>query len=168
MSNSSSIDFYHIDEKYIAFLFTKDNRVQYNKMEHRPYIGIVLKINGFDYFAPLESPKPNHVNISGGGPVMKIDGGKLGIIGFNNMVPVKPINLKAFNINAIPDIKYQTLLINQLIWCRKNRDDIFARAESTYKKETNGKIDFYKRACCDFKKLEYWCERYNPFYRKKK
>lgn len=165
---SGSIDFYHIDEKYIAFLNTKDYRVQYNKFEHRPYIGIVLKIGGFDYFAPLESPKPNHQNINGGGPVMKIDNGNLGIIGFNNMVPVKSINLKQFDINALTDQKYQNLLINQLVWCRKNRGDIYARAEATYQKETGGNITFYKRICCDFKKLEYWCQKYNPFYRKKK
>lgn len=164
---SSSIDFYHIDEKYIAFLFSKDNRVLYNKSEHRPYVGIVLKMNGFDYFAPLESPKPNHVNINGSGPVLKIKEGTLGIIGFNNMVPVKAINLKAFDISSVSDVQYQNLLINQLIWCRKNRDDIYARAEATYKKETSGKIPFYKRACCDYKKLEYWCDKYNPFYKKK-
>ena len=37
---------------------------------------------------PLESPKPNHVNIKGGGPVMKLDEGRLGLMGFNNMIPV--------------------------------------------------------------------------------
>lgn len=164
---SNAIDFYHIDDKYIAFLHMKDGRVLYNKMEHRPYIGIVLKINGFDYYAPLESPKNNHQNISGGGPVMKIDEGKLGIIGFNNMVPVKQIHLKEFDISQVQDKKYQNLLINQLIWCRKNAKDIYARAEATYRKETGGKIPFYKKVCCDFKKLEYWCMKYNPFYRKK-
>lgn len=165
---SSKLDFYHIDDKYIAFLYTKDRRVQYNKIEHRPYIGIVYRINGFDYFVPLESPKPNHINIKGGGPVMKIDGGKLGLLGFNNMVPVKQIHLKEFDISQVQDTKYQNLLVNQLVWCRKNAKVIYARAEDTYQKQTEGKILFYKNACCDFKTLEYWCQKYNPFYRKKK
>lgn len=61
--------FYHINEHYISYLHNVDNRVQYNKGQRRPYIGIVLSLNGVDYYVPLESPKPNHANIKGGGPV---------------------------------------------------------------------------------------------------
>lgn len=58
--------FYHINEHYISYLHSIDTRVQYNKGQRRPYVGIVLSINGIDYYVPLESPKPNHVNIKGG------------------------------------------------------------------------------------------------------
>ena len=38
--------FYHIKEEYIAYLHRVDRRVQFNKGERRPYVGIVLKVNG--------------------------------------------------------------------------------------------------------------------------
>lgn len=41
--------FYHINEHYISYLHNVDNRVQYNKGQRRPYIGIVLSLNGVDY-----------------------------------------------------------------------------------------------------------------------
>lgn len=93
--------FYHIDEHYIRFLHSLDNRVQHNKGQRRPYIGIVLSIDGINYYVPLESPKPNHANIKGGGPVMKLDEGRLGVMGFNNMIPVLPSCLLEFNIQEV-------------------------------------------------------------------
>lgn len=48
--------FYHINEHYISYLHSIDTRVQYNKGQRRPYVGIVLSINGIDYYVPLESP----------------------------------------------------------------------------------------------------------------
>lgn len=45
--------FYHINEHYISYLHSIDTRVQYNKGQRRPYVGIVLSINGIDYYVPL-------------------------------------------------------------------------------------------------------------------
>lgn len=151
---------YHISEGYVKFLHTLDKRVQYNKGEARPYVGIVLSINNNDYYVPLESPKPNHENIKGGGPVLKLDEGKLGIMGFNNMIPVKKRCLVDFDINAIEDEKYKALLQNQLMYCRKNKDIIYARAQKTYNKTVKGDNAFYRKVCCDFKKLEENCDKY--------
>lgn len=111
--------FYHVEDKYIRYLHSIESRVQFNKGQRRPYVGIVLSINGVDYYVPLESPKPNHANIKSGGPVMKLDDGKLGIIGFNNMIPVLPSCLLHFDILAIEDEKYKMLLLNQLNCCEK-------------------------------------------------
>jgi len=49
---------------YIEFLRMYDNKVLFNKDERRPYVGIVLQINNFNYFAPLTSPKPKHRSMS--------------------------------------------------------------------------------------------------------
>lgn len=111
--------FYHINEHYISYLHNVDNRVQYNKGQRRPYIGIVLSLNGVDYYVPLESPKPNHANIKGGGPVMKLDEGRLGVMGFNNMIPVLESCLIRFDIQEVKDTKYKMLLLNQLEYCNK-------------------------------------------------
>ena len=61
--------FYHIRDGYIEHLHKLDYRVQLNKGQRRPYVGIVLQIGSYDYYVPLESPKPNHLNIRSGGPV---------------------------------------------------------------------------------------------------
>ena len=122
--------FYHINEHYVSYLHSIDNRVQYNKGQRRPYVGVVLSINGVDYYVPLESPKDNHANIKGGGPVMKLDEGRLGVMGFNNMIPVLDSCLIKFDIQAVRDTKYKMLLLNQLEYCNKNRDLILQKNSS--------------------------------------
>ena len=55
--------FYHINEHYISYLHSIDTRVQYNKGQRRPYVGIVLSINGIDYYVPLATVyKGNIIN----------------------------------------------------------------------------------------------------------
>ena len=140
--------FYHINEHYISYLHSIDTRVQYNKGQRRPYVGIVLSINGIDYYVPLESPKPNHVNIKGGGPVMKLDDGRLGLMGFNNMIPVIPSCLIKFDIQSIENENYKMLLLNQLNYCNKNRDLILQRTFQIivlFKELPAGCSLFYKR-----------------------
>ena len=34
--------FYHINEHYISYLHSIDTRVQYNKGQRRPYVGIIM------------------------------------------------------------------------------------------------------------------------------
>lgn len=157
--------FYHVEDKYIRYLHSIESRVQFNKGQRRPYVGIVLSINGVDYYVPLESPKPNHANIKSGGPVMKLDDGKLGIIGFNNMIPVLPSCLLHFDILAIEDEKYKMLLLNQLNCCEKNREVIFNRAQKVYRNTVEKKIPFYLKECCNFQKLERKCRNYDPYYK---
>ena len=151
---------YHIREGYVEFLHRADNRVQLNKGENRPYVGIVLKIGEYEYYVPLESPKPNHANIKSGGPVLKLDGGALGIMGFNNMLPVKKYQLIEFDILSVTDEKYRTLLLKQLAFIEKNKKIIYDRAATTYRKATDGKNPFYRKICCNFKKLESICDKY--------
>ena len=156
--------FYHINEHYVSYLHSIDNRVQYNKGQRRPYVGVVLSINGVDYYVPLESPKDNHANIKGGGPVMKLDEGRLGVMGFNNMIPVLDSCLIKFDIQAVRDTKYKMLLLNQLEYCNKNRDLILQRAQTTYRRALSRKIPLYQKVCCNFEKLERKSKRYDPNY----
>lgn len=160
--------FYHIQEKYINYLHSIDSRVQLNKGERRPYVGVVLTINETDYYVPLESPKPNHVNIKSGGPVLKLDEGKLGLMGFNNMIPVAKSCLIPFDIQSVADEKYRMLLLNQLTCCNKNSDLILRRARMVYQKQIDGSVPLYRKVCCNFAKLERKCKQYNPHYRPKK
>lgn len=161
----SGFRFYHIQDKYINFLHSGDQRVQFNKDHKRPYVGIVLNIHNVDYYVPLESPKPNHENIRSGGPVLKLDNGKLGVMGFNNMIPVPKCALLTFDFSDVHDKKYYNLLIDELNYCNHNKKIIYHRAEITYKKATSGNVPLYSKVCCDFKKLEVMSRKYDPNYR---
>lgn len=158
---------YRISDKYIGFLHGVDNKVQLNKGERRPYVGVVLEINGLQYFVPMESPKPNHATIKPGVHIVKINGGIYGLLGFNNMIPVVPAALIQFDINDEPDEKYRKLLINQLTWCNSNKQSIYDHAEKTYNSVVSGSSKFHVSISCDFKKLEAASKQYNPNFKKK-
>ena len=84
--------------------------MQNNKNKRRPYVGVVLIVGKYKYFVPMESPKPNHANIKSGKHILKIEGGRLGLLGFNNMIPVHDSALISFDINNEPDKHYVVIL----------------------------------------------------------
>lgn len=53
-----------VDYKYCDYLRKFDNKIFYNagKKELRPFLGILFTIDNCEYFAPLSSPKPKHLN----------------------------------------------------------------------------------------------------------
>ena len=89
MNNKERLRIFRVHDGYIRFMHTIDNRVQYNKNERRPYVGVVLNVNGHRYFVPMESPKPNHKKMRNAIHIMRLDGGKYGLLGFNNMIPAQ-------------------------------------------------------------------------------
>lgn len=152
---------YKIRDDYVAYLNSIDSRVQYNKKERRPYLGVVLEIDRHKYFVPMESPKPNHAKMHNGIHFMRINGGKYGLLGFNNMVPAKEYFLVPFNIEEEQNEAYKNLLRNQIDFCRKHKDEIYHHARKTYEGVTEKRIPFLLQICCDFKRLE---EEYVKFY----
>lgn len=153
---------YKVKDQYISYLNKKDNRVQYNKGAKRPYVGVVFSFAGYQYFVPMESPKPNHANIKSGKHILRLDGGKYGLLGFNNMIPVHKSALIEYDINGEKDIKYRALLQRQVAVCNRIKADILNHAQMTYFDVTGGKNRFLMGISCDFKKLEQACDRYNP------
>jgi len=153
---------YKVDDKYIRYLNGKDNRVQYNKDAKRPYVGVVFTFAGYQYFVPMESPKPNHASIKPGKHIIKLDGGQYGLLGFNNMIPVHKDALVEYDINAEKNIKYKTLLQRQVTVCNRIRADILNHAQMTYFDVVNEKNKFLVGISCDFKKLEQACKKYDP------
>ena len=109
-----TLKLYRVSDKYIRFLKGTDSRAQDNKDRRRPYVGVVLYVGECRYFVPMESPKPNHSNIKPGRHVIKLDNGKLGLLGFNNMIPVHDSALIPFDIDNEPDLKYADLLRRQV------------------------------------------------------
>ncbi len=106
-----------VDTDYCDYLRKYDNKVAYNKNEKelRPFIGILFKIDNCEYFAPLSSPKSKHKNMKNTVDFFKINGGKLGAVNFNNMIPVNKNNYSLVDLNketlTIAELKYQKLLI---------------------------------------------------------
>ncbi|NBI08753.1 type III toxin-antitoxin system ToxN/AbiQ family toxin [Colidextribacter sp. OB.20] len=157
-----SLKLYRISDKYIRFLKSRDPRVQDNKNRRRPYVGVVLYVGDHRYFVPMESPKPNHANIKPGRHIMKIDNGKLGLLGFNNMIPVHDAALISFDIGKEPDVKYAELLRRQISFINRSKADVLNHASQTYFSVVHKKNAFLLKICCDFKKLEYACKQYDP------
>lgn len=155
---------YRVEDKYIGFLRTRDSRVQDNKGRRRPYVGVVLFVGKYKYFVPMESPKPNHAKLRPGRHLMKLDDGRLGLLGFNNMIPVPDSALITFNIDDEPDRKYAELLRRQVSYINRNRAAVLAHASGTYYHVVNKKNKFLLQICCDFTKLERACDRYDPNY----
>lgn len=156
---------YRVEDRYIRFLSTRDSKVQYNKGNRRPYVGVVLHVGGFQYFVPMESPKENHKNIKSGKHIIKLADGQYGMLGFNNMVPVHKDALIPFDIEKEPDQKYRELLRRQATICNRMKADILDHASRTYYDVVNNKNKFLVRISCNFKMLERACREYKKDYR---
>lgn len=170
-----SFSFYQADSNYCDFLRETDPCVPYTRDEkkNRPFIGIVVEVNGFNYYAPLSSPKEKHLQMKNQIDFIKINNGKLGAINFNNMIPIHISCLKPIDINIKPtDDKstkeYKNLLADQLYWCNKSENvlSIRKKAKGLYKtviKKTGSK-SLLKR-CCDFRldEIQYlrYCAEHN-------
>ncbi len=159
---------YKVSDHYIRFLRSRDTKVQYNKGNRRPYVGVVLEVGGYRYFVPMESPKPNHKNIKPGKHILPLGGGAYGQLGFNNMVPVHKDALIEFDIDAEPDEAYRDLLKRQAAICNRMKADILDHAYRTYFDVVNQKNKFLMGISCDFRALEAACKIYRKDYQPKK
>lgn len=131
-------------------------------------MGVVLKVGGYNYFVPMESPKPGHEKIKPGKHIIKLDDGRMGLLGFNNMLPVHKDALIEFDINAEPDEKYRELLRRQAALCNRMKADIMDHASKTYFDVVNGSNKFLVKISCDFKTLESACKSYKKDFKPRK
>ena len=76
--------------KYIDYLLPYAPHLYGNKQpgqnNERKYIGVVLRINDLDYFAPLSSAKKKHKYIEEGLDFIRVK--NYAVINLNNMIPV--------------------------------------------------------------------------------
>lgn len=159
----NNLKLYKINIEYIKYLYSVDNRVQFNPNREdeysakRPYLGVVLEVNNHKYFVPLEHPRIEHQKMKNNIFIFKIHNGKYGILGFNNMIPVEEEHLLEFDINK-ENTKYKQILISQYRFCNKHIAEIKEKAKKTYEKSENS--PFLKKVCCDFRILEEKCLDY--------
>lgn len=159
------MDFYHVKDAYIKYLREYDVKIPDNKNELRPFVGIVLSIKKIQYYVPLTSPKEKHRHMKNTLDFRKIHGGQYGALNFNNMIPVPEEELSVINISEILDLQYKRLLQNQYKEIKNEWTAIKANANRLYRMVSSANPPLYiekiKKRCCDWKRLEEACMRYN-------
>ena len=168
------LSFYTVDMKLIRNMHNQgDDRVfsvspQAGK-DNRPFVGLIVLLNDRQYCVPLSSPKAKHASMKNGldfHRVLDSDGKLIGVLDFNNMIPVRSDVVKKIHarINKNDDLAtrhYKELISDQLTFCRQNHDVIVNKANKLYRmvhqRKTSG---FIKRRCLNWTKLEEILDRY--------
>ena len=152
-----SIRLYEIDEKYITYLSRFEPHLFLNKkpgqQNERKYIGIVFRIDNFDYFAPLSSFKQKHYSMKDSVDFIKIK--NYAVINLNNMFPAPDCTRKYVDINSQSDPHYRDLLLAEYRFVKSIQDRIRKNAQALYKiKIKDGETTPLSKRCNDFKALE--------------
>lgn len=162
------LKFYYIDTVYIDFLRQYQEHLWANndKENMRPYIGVVIEVSGYKYYAPLTSPKPKHSTWRDSLDFIRIEhkGELKAAINLNNILPVDDsiITLVDMAKIKINDEFYYDLLSTEMIAIRKKNDLIKKNAQIVYNIVTKNREghESLKKRCFDFKMLEAKCDAY--------
>ena len=164
-----TLELYYIDDEYIRFLkHAGNNGVENNYAKadnQKPYLGVVLVVNTYKYFAPLSSPKAKYEKMSSSNPTtFKILKGQhkklLGVVRLNNMLPAPDSVLHRIEVNAISNQDYKNLLLSQRRIILSNADKIQRKAEIMYDLVVNKKNEFYCKLSNNFSELEKSLDNY--------
>lgn len=136
----------------------------------RKYLGILLSINGFSYYAPLSSPKKSDYLYMKGHKVIRNsilsiirmvetdENGKrtlLGTIKLSNMLPVPQDMLVDYDLDNEEDSDYKDLVLKEKRFINRNEELIASYAESLYNEKVKGTSNKgYIINTFDFKKFE--------------
>ncbi len=158
-----NIKLYEIDSKYINYLSLYAEHLFKNKKtgqcNERKYIGVVLYINGYKYFAPLSSFKEKHYKMRESLDFFKIK--EYAVINLNNMFPVPPKLCTYIDINLVENQKYKSLLLAEYRVIKSIQDKIRKNAKILYNLKTKGNEETkLSKRCNDFLLLEQVCSEY--------
>ena len=153
--------FYTVDRNYIRYLSEFESHISYNKDEighSRPYLGIVLRIEKYEYFVPLYSYKEHYEKYKNNPSFFFVYDRKnkpLAIIKFSAMIPV-PDNINVTSILEYDkqDKKYRDLISAEYRYINSNKREIYIRANKMYIAVTKHKNNFLKTIACNFRLLE--------------
>lgn len=175
------LELFNVSDKYIAYLRNTEKNVYSNKegqrTHMRKYLGVVLKIENYNYCIPLSSPKNgDYVYVDGIKQIRKStltiirilsetatgENELKGTLRISNMIPVPDNELELYDINNESDSTYKDLIQKELIFIRKNKKKIIKNAEIVYKQKKLGKSTAgYINAVLDFDELETLYKKYN-------
>lgn len=169
---SSKLKWYVINKEYVNYLKCFDDKVEnidYN-LNIKPYIGILLSLNKFNYYVPISSVKEKHYKMKD-----KIDFVKLihknkilGVLNLNNMIPVLEKDITYLRYEEIGQYRtfknekekelYIALLSLELSIMNKKIEKIKGNAYKLYYEKVNNPMSKVSMRCCDFKVLEEKCK----------
>lgn len=176
----NELKLYSISDEYIEWLRNDFPNVYSNKIgsrnHTRKYVGVVISIEKYSYYIPLSSPKDSDYQIAGEDKVIKKSiipivriviknsSGKKelkGTLRISHMIPAPMSQLTLYDINNEEDEKYKDLIINEMIFIRKNQDKIINYANTLYKqKQIEDLTAGYIKYTLDFKLLEKKCDEF--------
>ncbi len=163
MAKKEDIRFYEINPKYIDYLLPYAPHMYANKQpgqnNERKYIGVVLRINDMDYFAPLSSAKKKHKYIEEGLDFIKVK--NYAVINLNNMFPVPTSVCTPVDFSKERNTKYRDLLRAEYRFIKMIEEKIWKNARLLYNhKIKNGTDTPLAKRCNDFLLLEQKCKEY--------
>ena len=158
-----NIKLYEVNEKYINYLTKFAPHLFHNKQagqnNERKYIGVVLYINGFEYFEPLSSFEPKHQKMKESIDFLKIR--NYAVINLNNMFPVPKGLCYYVDINSQRNPKYKSLLLAEYRVIKSIQEKIRKNAKTLYHlKLKEGVSTPLAKRCNDFLLLEKACSKY--------
>lgn len=148
------LSFYDVDVEYAKYLRQFDDKIPYITYNDRNKFvcGIVLRINGLSYYAPISSKTIKRRTCM---LILNKRGQILSSIKFNYMFPIPPNAAVRKDFSAIRavDPKYADLLQAEYEFCKKNEDAILAKANKIYAIGCNPNHALHF-TCCNFPLLE--------------
>ncbi len=175
------LNLYYIDMKYVRNLSHVDDHVMsvspQRRKQSRPFVGVVVMMNGRSYCIPLSSPKSKFEKMKSQLDLFKILDNRhkdsngapklLGVLNINNMIPVDKAVIKEVDLRVSPKDdretqRYKELMQMQIKFCRQNADVILSHARKVYDLVmlTPEKNRNLTRRCLNFAALESVLEKY--------
>lgn len=161
------LSFYYVSPEYVNHLRNFESSIR--GISHVPFVdyeshnrkgkffcGVVLEINGFQYYVPVSSKTNNHQNAF----FLYDKNKRIASLRFDFMFPVPDKLITEIKITNEPDNHYRALLQKELQICRIYTSVIRDKALGTYTKRTLGDNSRGSEKSCDFRLLEDACSIY--------
>ena len=170
----NQLSFYTVDMKLIRNMHNQgDDRVfsvspQVGKSS-RPFVGLIIILGKRQYCVPLSSPKEKHKTMKNGLDFHRIldsDRKLIGVLDFNNMIPVRDdvvqkIQIRISKSDSPATKHYKDMMSDQLTFCRQNHEVIINKANKLYRMVQQKKAGaIVKRRCLNWTKLEEILDRF--------
>lgn len=183
-----NLKFININQDYLKYLHDACPEVYYKQSgyESKPYLGILVNTENYEYAVPLSSAKEKHKTwknvdqdrfvIYENCPIAKVSEKDifvqiseneakhiLSVIDLKKMIPVKKgvydfVNINPDKNDSLDTKKYKILLNLEYTFCLKIIEQIITKISRLYEKQIKtGKIIKF---CCDFKLLEQKCDEW--------
>ena len=168
------LNLYSVSDNYIKYLRQFDEKIYDNKEDNRTferkYLGVVLTVNGFNYYIPMSSPKKsdyvdyeNKIIRNDTKTIIRIhEKDRLyGTLRISNMIPVPITELEPYSVSNETDLKYRDVILGELRFINSNSNKIIKYAKIVYNQKIKN-IDIpYIKNTVDFRLLESKLKKWN-------